>query len=170
VGARPDTAEDQADLPDAFVGDKIMRGRFPAGPDYVDKLEGSASAKERLKIVLETIAGTCRVQEACERLGICEQRFHQLRQEALEAALAGLEPGIPGRRPHTPSPAEEQVRVLQEQLSQQELELRATTAREEIALTLPGVVHEPEKKTRGRPRKIPPRKIPLLPLGLRKNT
>jgi hypothetical protein len=147
-----------------------MRGRFPAGPDYVDKLEGSASAKERLKIVLETIAGTCRVQEACERLGICEQRFHQLRQEALEAALAGLEPGIPGRRPHTPSPADEQVRVLQEQLEQQQFELRASKVREEVALTMPQVVQEPEKKTRGRPRKSPLSKIPLLPLGLRKNT
>jgi transposase-like protein len=146
-----------------------MRGRFPAGPAYVDKLEGSATAKERLKVVLETLAGQCRVQEACERLGICEQRFHQLRQEALEAALAGLEPGIPGRPAHTPSPAEEQVRALQEQLAQQELELRAAKAREEIALTLPRVVQasdEQEKKTRGRPRKHP---WPPPP-GMRKNT
>src|SRR5690349_22677948 len=111
-----------------------MRGRFPAGPDYVDKLEGSASAKERLKIVLETIAGTCRVQEACERLGICEQRFHQLRHEALAAALTGLEPGSPGRPAQMPSAAEQQVRALQEQLAAKELELRAAQARVEIAL------------------------------------
>src|SRR5262245_41423026 len=96
-----------------------MRGRRPAGPAYVDQLDGSAIAKERLKVVLETIAGTCRVQEACRRLGICEQRFHQLRQEALEAALAGIEPGTPGRRPHTLTPAEDQVRDLQEQLADQ---------------------------------------------------
>jgi transposase-like protein len=132
----------------------------------VDKLEGSASAKERLKVVLETLTGSCRVQEACARLGICEQRFHQLRQEALEAALAGLEPGIPGRPAHTPSPAEEQVRALEEQLAAMDRELRAAKAREEIALTLPRVVHEPEKKTRGRPRKL----FPLLPPGMRKNT
>src|SRR5262245_42174656 len=117
-----------------------MRGRRPAGPAYVDQLDGSAIAKERLKVVLETIAGTCRVQEACRRLGICEQRFHQLRQEAMEAALAGIEPGTPGPRPHTRTPAEEQVRVLQEQLAAQQIDLRAVQAREEIALTLPRVV------------------------------
>lgn len=138
-----------------------MRGRFPAGPAYVEKLEGSTVAKERLRVVLETLAGDCRVQEACERLGICEQRFHQLRQEALEAALAGLEPGVPGRPARTLSPAEEQVRVLQEQLARMELELRAAKAREEIALTLPRVLHEPEKKTTPRHRHPP---------GTKKNT
>src|SRR5262249_12979061 len=131
-----------------------MRGRRPAGPAYVDQLEGSAIAKERLKVVLETIAGTCRVQEACRRLGICEQRFHQWRQEAMEAALAGIEPGPPGRRPHTPTLAEEHVRVLQEQLADQQREVRAVQAREEIALTLPRVVQQaPEKKTRRRRRR-----------------
>jgi transposase-like protein len=148
-----------------------MRGRFPAGPSYVDKLDGSATAKERLKVVLETLAGQCRVQEACARLGICEQRFHQLRQEALEAALAGLEPGVPGRRPQTPSPADERVGALQEQLAALQREMLAARAREEVALILPRVLQsgqedqEPEKKTRGRPRKTP-----LYPPGMRKNT
>ena len=108
-----------------------MRGRLPVGPEYVDQLDGSAAAKERLKVVLQTLAGECRVLEACERLGICEQRFHQLRQEALEAALAGLEPGLPGRPAHTPSPAEQQVRTLEGQLARLEVELRAAKAREE---------------------------------------
>ena len=56
-----------------------MRGRTPAGPEYVDRLAGSEAAKERLKVVLETLAGACRVSAACARLGVCEQRFHQLR-------------------------------------------------------------------------------------------
>lgn len=146
-----------------------MRGRFPAGPSYVDKLDGSAAAKERLKVVLETLAGQCRVLEACARLGICEQRFHQLRQEALEAALAGLEPGVPGRPAQTPSAADERVHVLEEQLAALQREMQAARAREEIALTLPRLLlnldHEPEKKTRGRPRKLP-----LCPPGMRKNT
>jgi len=139
-----------------------MRGRLPVGPEYVDQLDASTTAKERLKVVLQTLAGTCRVQEACERLDICEQRFHQLRQEALEAALAGLEPGLPGRPAHTPSAAEAQVRTLQNQLARLEVELRAAKAREEIALTLPRVLHQPstpEKKTRRRrtyPRPPPP--------------
>jgi hypothetical protein len=141
-----------------------MRGRFPAGPSYVDKLEGSQAAKERLKVVLETLAGQCRVQEACVRLGICEQ----LRQEALEAALAGLEPGVPGRPPQTRSPADERVHALEDQLAALQRQMLASRAREEIALTLPRVLqpqNEPEKKTRGRPRKNP-----LCPPGMRKNT
>lgn len=144
-----------------------MRGRRPAGPSYVDHLQGSALAKERLKVVLETMAGTCRVQEACRRLGISEQRFHQLREEAMVGALAGLEPGTPGRRPHTPSPAEEQVRDLEQQLADKDVELQAARVRAEIALALPRVVQEPreEKKTRGRPRKTP-----HPPPGMRKNT
>ena len=64
-----------------------MRGRRPAGAEYVDRLEGSTVAKERLKVVLKTLAGELRVQEACEQLGVCAQRFHQLREEALAAAV-----------------------------------------------------------------------------------
>ena len=149
-----------------------MRGRRPAGPDYVDHLAGSAPAKERLKVVLETLAGTCRVQEACERLGICEQRFHQLRQQMLEAALERLEPRPAGRPAQQPAPAQEQVRALEEELARHEVELRAARAREEIALTLPHVVRAPEgpeKKTRRRPPSPRPRRRGRPP-GMRKHT
>src|SRR6516164_5449602 len=70
-----------------------MRGRRPVGPEYADKLEGSDTAKERVKVILATMAGTCRLKEACERLGISEQRFHQLREEMMAAAVKALEPG-----------------------------------------------------------------------------
>jgi Helix-turn-helix domain len=121
-----------------------MRGRRPSGPEYVDTLGGSDTAKQRLKVILETLAGTCRVQEACARLGISEPRFHQLRTQMLEAARAGLEPQTPGRKPHLLTPAEEQVRLLQEQVKQRDFELRVSRAREEVALTLPRLVAEPE--------------------------
>ena len=124
-----------------------MRGRRPSGPEYVETLGGSDIAKQRLKVILETLAGTCRVQEACVRLGISEPRFHQLRTQMLEAARAGLEPQSPGRKPHTPTPAEEQVRLLEEQVRQRDFELRVARAREEIALTLPRLVAEPEADT-----------------------
>ena len=64
-----------------------MRGRIPAGPEAVEYLEGSDKAKERVRVILETMLGKCRVQEACERLGICEQRYRQLRETLLQAAL-----------------------------------------------------------------------------------
>lgn len=127
-----------------------MRGRKPVGPEYTDKLSGSETAKRRAKVILETIAGTCRVQEACERLGISEQRFHQLREEMMAAAIQALEPGHAGRPAHTPTPAEEQVVALEQKLAVQEIELRAAKARAEIAVIMPKVEHppsdEPEKK------------------------
>ncbi len=73
-----------------------MRGRTPSGPEYVDRLPGSETAKDRLKVVLETMTGTVRVHEACDRLQICEQRFHQLRRLSSargDAARIGRHPG-----------------------------------------------------------------------------
>jgi transposase len=127
-----------------------MRGRKPAGPEYVEHLAGSELAKERLKVVLETLAGTCRVQEACQRLGISEQRFHQLRQRMLEAALERLEPQPAGRKPAPLAPEQAQLAALADALAAKDVELRAAQARAEIALTLPRLVQEPEtpeKKT-----------------------
>ena len=120
-----------------------MRGRRPAGTEVVDRQQGSTTAKERLKAVLDTIAGNCRVEEACRRLQISTQRFRQLREEILAAALAGAEPGKPGRPAKIVTPADEEIRALQQQLAAQDLELRAAQARAEIALTLPRVVHPP---------------------------
>jgi hypothetical protein len=133
-------------------GGSIMRGRKPVGPEYADKLSGSDTAKLRAKVILETIAGTCRVQEACERLDISEQRFHQLREEMMAAAVKALEPGHAGRPAHTPTPAEEQVIALEQKVADQEVELRTAKARAEIAMVMPKVEHppvepaDPEKK------------------------
>ncbi len=138
-----------------------MRGRRPQGPEYVERLQGSAEAKRRLRVVLEVTAGRLRVQEACAQLGVCEQRFHQLRDQAFGGALAGLEPGSPGRPPRTVTPEQEQLHALQAQLAAQEIELRASQAREEIALTLgrgaaPAAPEKkmtpPPRRPRGRPR------------------
>jgi hypothetical protein len=131
-----------------------MRGRRPSGPNYVQRLAGSPLAKERLRIILETIAGTRRLGDACRLLGVSPQRFHQLREEALNAALAGLEPGLPGRPAQVPTAQDEQVRALEAQLAAQELALRTAQAREEIALTMPrgAAPSTPEKKTRRRPK------------------
>ena len=133
-----------------------MRGRRPVGPEYAEQLEGSETAKLRAKVILETMTGTCRLKEACERLGISEQRFHQLREEMMAAAVKALEPGHAGRPAHTPTPAEEQVAALAQQLQDKEIELRAAKAREEIALIMPEVKQEPvepEKKMPQRPSK-----------------
>jgi transposase-like protein len=120
-----------------------MRGRIAAGPEYVEHLEGSDKAKERVRIILETMQGQCRVQEACERLGICEQRFRQLRETLLQAAVASVEDRPAGRPRRLEEPVE--VTTLRQQVAQLERELQAAQVREEIALALPQVNRTPPK-------------------------
>lgn len=136
-----------------------MRGRKPSGPAVVQHLSGSALARERLQVVLETLAGTCRVQEACARLQLSEQRFDQLRTQVLQAGLESLEPRPAGRRPQL-APAPEVV-TLQARVAELEIELRAARVREEIALALPAVAvtpSEPAKKAPRRRRATQPRR------------
>src|SRR5262249_49407727 len=128
------------------------------------------------------MAGTCRVQEACERLGISEQRFHQLREEMMAAAVKALEPGQAGRPAHTPTPAEEQGLALEHQVADQEGELRAAEARAEIAVVMPRLPHpspsgraefpqEPESGGGAEPeKKTPQRPSPRRRRGRKKNT
>jgi hypothetical protein len=120
-----------------------MRGRLPSGPEYVEQLEGSAIAKERVKVVLQTLAGTCRVQEACERLQISEPRFEQLRIQILQAAVERLEPRPLGRPARTATPADERINALEAQIAELHMKLQLSQARTEIALALPHVVQKP---------------------------
>jgi hypothetical protein len=150
-----------------------MRGRLPSGPDCVDHLPGSDVAKDRVRAILETIAGVRRVGEACDELQIGDPRFRQLRAEALMAAIAAMEPGQAGRPRQTLTPEQLEIIRLKEQLAQKEVELKTAQARAEIAVILPKVVHkadasvteqaEPEKKTRRRQPSRPTR-------GKRKST
>jgi hypothetical protein len=117
-----------------------MRGRLPSGPEYVEQLEGSALAKERVKVILETMAGTCRVQEACTRLGISEPRFEQLRLQILQAALERLEPRPLGRPARTQTPADERTLTLEAEITELKRQLQVAQTRIEIALALPNVV------------------------------
>jgi hypothetical protein len=144
----------------------MKRGRRPAGPEYVKLLDGSDIAKERVQIVLETVAGTCGVDDACQRLNICAQRFHQLRQQIMEGAITSAEPGTPGRRAQLPSAAEDEIQRLEQRVAELERELQASRVREEITLVLSGRGQppgDPEKKTTSPPRRG-------RPPGMRKNT
>lgn len=123
-----------------------MRGRYPSGPEFVHKLDGSEQAKERLQVLLETLAGSCRVGEACERLGISEQRFDQIRIEALQAAVRGLEPGVAGRPARVLSPAEIENEQLKERIAALEAERNAALVRAELAVTLPAAGEVEAKK------------------------
>ena len=131
-----------------------MRGRKPCGPAAVERLPGSPLAHERLRVVLEALAGTCRVAEACARLGVSEQRFDQLRARVLRAGLDSLEPRRAGRRPRAVPAAD--VAALQARVAELEIELRAARVREEIALALPAVALAPPDPAKKARRRRPP--------------
>jgi hypothetical protein len=130
----------------------MTRGRKPAWAEAVERLEGSAVAKARLRAVLQTLTGQRTVAQACRLLGVAERRFHALRGRMLAAALAGLEPRPAGRPPGGPVESGGRVAELEAEVRELELELRAAQVREEIALVPPHVRRQAgrEKKAGGR--------------------
>jgi hypothetical protein len=129
------------------------------GPEIVERLQGSVQAKQRLRVILDTLFGSRRVQEACQELGIGEVRFNQLRLEALEGALAALESKPKGWPPRVAAPASAaELEQLAEMVQALQIQLQTSQVREEIALA--GVrpqaaPAEPEKKTTPRSRRRP---------------
>ena len=62
-------------------------GRKPLATGHVDRLDGSERAKQRMTIILETLRGQMTIPGVCQALGVCESRFHALRQDWLQASL-----------------------------------------------------------------------------------
>ena len=123
------------------------QGRKPLGPALVQYLPGSLRAKERLEVILQTIAGTLMVGEACDQLGIGEAMFHRLRAGVLQAGLAHLEPRPLGRPPRGVSPEQEELSDMQRRLNDLESELHLAEVRGQIAQVLPHVMtREPQPK------------------------
>ena len=87
--------------------------------------------------MLEVLQGRHTVAEASRALGIREARFHQLRQQALEGALAGLSPKRAGRPVRRPSIEPSDVERLRAENQELKIDLRALELREEIALSMP---------------------------------
>ncbi|MBL9084450.1 MAG: hypothetical protein JNK76_21795, partial [Planctomycetales bacterium] len=116
------------------------RGRKPKGAELVTTLEGSDAARERLKRIVDSLAGRATVAEVCAELGIGESRFHQLRTEALQAAVDRLEPRPAGRPTQPVSPTDGRVAELERQLRELRWELQACQIRLELAQALPGLV------------------------------
>jgi hypothetical protein len=112
-----------------------MRGRHAIGPEIAERAEGSDLACRRMRVVLETIAGAKRVLEACAELGITEQRFETIRQEAIQGGVAALELK-PAGRPRK-APADDRITELEERVVELEAQLQAATIRAEMAASLP---------------------------------
>jgi hypothetical protein len=126
----------------------MSRGRRPTGPDYVWKLTGSAQACQRLEVILQTLGGAQSVAGACSVLGIAPTRFHQLRQEALQAAVQSLEPGLAGR-PASRTPVDPRIDQLRAEVRDLQLQLQAAEVRAELAAVLPRLAGPPPAPTSG---------------------
>ena len=117
-----------------------MAGRKPLGPALVEHLEGSTSAKERLELILQTLAGQITVVQACRLLGISEAMFYKLRNRVLQVCLEDLEPKPLGRPARQVTQDQQRSAELAEEVATLERELAAQAVRLELAQTLPQVV------------------------------
>ena len=130
------------------------RGRKPLAAGHVAHLSGSELAKRRLAMILKTMLGEMTVAEACNELAISESRFHALRNQWLQEALALLEPRRVGRPPkHVESEATRQIAQLEATVEELAREVEIGDVRREIAQVLPHViktVDSPGKKTTAR--------------------
>lgn len=129
------------------------RGRRPGGANLVQGLEGSAGAKRRLRVLLETVAGQRNIPSACAELRIGEAAFYKLRARWLQETVESLEPRARGRPRKPEDPGAERIAELEGELEKVERELKAAQVREELAVALPHVVSvapATRKKNRGR--------------------
>jgi transposase-like protein len=112
----------------------------------IANLEAETAIKVQLKAILEVLAGTKEISEACAELGVSEATFHRLKEKALEGAVEALVPkpaGRPAKTEETPTDVEE----LKRQLLVARMELEASRVREEIALVMPHLLKRNEKKS-----------------------
>lgn len=114
-----------------------MAGRKPLGPALVDHLDGSTRAKERLELILQTLAGQVTVVRACEILDISEAMFYKLRNRVLQVCLEDLEPKPRGRPPQLVTGDQQRAAELAKEVATLEDELSAQTVRLELARVLP---------------------------------
>jgi len=115
----------------------MSKGRPPLGPELVEQLDGSDPAKQRLKVILQTLTGEKTVMEACAELSVSESRFHELRSEWLQQSLVPLEPKPRGRPKPVLTPEQAQIEELRELVKKLEKELVRSQVKEELALSIP---------------------------------
>jgi len=124
----------------------MNRGRPAMGPRLVEALDGSESAKGRLRVILETLTGEKTVLDACQELGIGESMFHKLRNEFLQDAVGLLEPRPLGRPREEIDPEEKLRDGYEKRMQDLEVKLQAARVREEIALAMPHLLRGREER------------------------
>jgi transposase len=114
------------------------RGRPHEGAELVDKLDDcSEEARQRLKVIFQTLAGVFTVEEACEILNIQRSAFYKLRGQFIENAVQLLEPKTPGRKKKLVTPQQVENQRLRDENERLKFELKAQQLREEIGILMP---------------------------------
>ena len=116
------------------MGPQPRRGRPVLGAKLVDSLTGSPHAKQRLRLMLGTVAGQITVEQACAELNICQAAFFKLRTRTLQEMVEGLEPRQVGRPPQPVAPDQQRIEELTAHIGQLEIQLQAARIREDLAL------------------------------------
>jgi hypothetical protein len=91
------------------------------------------------------MTGELTVEAACEQLGIQRPYFQELRQRALAAAAAAMEPQPPGRRPAVTQVEVAELEKLRADNAELRDELDAMMARVNLAMALPHLLRPPGK-------------------------
>ena len=125
----------------------MARGRRPSVSRLLKGLDGSEEARQRLELILDTLAGHQTLADAAGQLGLSDRHLHTLRMQLLQQALYWLQPRPPGRPEQrtlatTLDPRAEEIQRLR-------VELNAARVREEIALALPHLLRRrrPDRAT-----------------------
>ena len=127
----------------------MTAGRPPLGSDIVEHLDADPNTKERLKILLQTIAGELAVPDACQKLDISQARFFELRATMLKGAVESLQPKPVGRPVRQIRPETERIQQLEQQNLDLRVHLAAAQLREEIALAMPHLSTRHKAKKKG---------------------
>lgn len=127
------------------------KGRKPLAAGHVEHLSGSELAKLRLSLILKTMLGQLTVAQACTELGVCESRFHALRNKWLQEAVELLEPRRMGRpAKNVESDERREIDQLEAALKEMQREAEVAEVRQAIADILRPPSTEPKKNASAR--------------------
>lgn len=124
----------------------MHKGRPPLAEGHVENLSGSPRAKDRMVAILKTLSGQWTIPEAAAMLGICESRFHALRQQWMSESLELLEPRPMGRPPRSPS-EQACLPATAEEIASLRRELLLTQTRLEVAQLRPAMTGKKNRKS-----------------------
>lgn len=114
----------------------MRTGRPNKGIHHVDDLAEEEVTKDRLRVILETIAEKKSVKEACKELGVKRVRFHELRKQAMDGAAKGIRPKKPGRKRKVKTKEQLRIEELEREVALLKQEVYTRSMKEAIHIAL----------------------------------